>query len=161
FVNGENGRGHHVLVHAAFLVASALALAIYRTPWGLRLRAVGENPDAARAAGISIKKMQYAALAASGLLAGLGGIYLSMGYLNLFQADMAGGRGFLALAAVFLGARRPFGTLAAAVLFGASAVLAAQLGLLQIPSQVVYVIPPLVTVAAMVILGARHRARTA
>jgi ABC-type uncharacterized transport system permease subunit len=157
-VNGEHGAGHHVLVYTAFLAAGLVALLLFRTPLGLRLRAVGEHRAAAAAAGIPVKRVQYAALAASGLLAGLGGIYLSMGYLSAFQADMSAGRGFLALAAVFLGARRPLGTLGAALLFGAASVLAAQLGLLDIPTQVAHMAAPLVTIAAMVVL---HQRRTA
>ena len=156
--NGDGGAGHHVLVYVAFLAVAGVSLAIFKTRWGLRLRAIGENLDAARAAGLPVRRLRYAALGASGLLAGLGGVYLSMGYLNLFQADMTAGRGFLALAAVFLGARRPLGTFAAAVLFGASTVLAAQLGLLDIPNQVVFMVPPLVTIAAMIFLGARRNA---
>ena len=117
---------------------------------GAHLRAVGENPEAARAAGLPVVRLQYTALALSGALAGVGGLYLSMGYLSLFQADMTGGRGFLALAAVFLGARRPLGTLAAALLFGAASVAAAQLGLLEVPTQLVHLLPPLVTLLTLV-----------
>jgi simple sugar transport system permease protein len=159
WLNGEGGAGHHLLVYTAFLAVAATSIALYRTRFGLRLRAVGENLEAALAAGVPVKRVQYAALAASGVLAGLGGVYLSMGYLSLFQADMSAGRGFLALAAVFLGARRPLGTLAAALLFGASAVLAAQLGLLDIPGQVVFMLPPLVTLAAMVAVSERRARR--
>ena len=155
-LNGDGGRGHHVLIYAAFGAVAAVAWLLWRTRLGLRLRAVGENAGAARAAGLPVKRLQYLALAFSGLLAGLGGLYLSMGYLTLFQADMTAGRGFLALAAVFLGARRPLGTLAAALLFGAASVLAGQLGLLHIPTQVVYMIPPAATVLAMVLFAQRR-----
>lgn len=154
--NGDSRRGHHVLVWVAFAACALLSFVLYRTRLGLRLRAVGENPAAARAGGLPAKRLQYLALAASGLLAGLGGLYLSMGYLTLFQADMASGRGFLALAAVFMGGRRPLGTLAASLLFGASAVLATQLGLFDIPSQVVYMVPPLVTIVALVAFSHRR-----
>jgi len=154
--NGDGGRGHHVLIYLAFGAVGAVAWMLWRTRLGLRLRAVGENPEAARAAGLPVKRLQYLALAFSGLLAGFGGLYLSMGYLTLFQADMTAGRGFLALAAVFLGARRPLGTLGAALLFGAASVLAAQLGLLHIPTQLVYMIPPAATVIAMVLFAQRR-----
>ena len=159
WINGDGGVGHHVLIYTAFLAVAAISVALYRTRWGLRLRAVGENRDAAVAAGLPVKRLQYTALAVSGLLAGLGGLYLSMGYLSLFQADMTAGRGFLALAAILLGARRPLGTLGASLLFGASSVLAAQLGLIHIPSQIVYMVPPLVTLLAMVIVHERRTQR--
>ena len=161
WINGEGGAGHHVLIHAAFGLAALLALLVFRTRWGLRLRAVGENREAALAAGLPVRRIQYGAFAASGALAGLGGVYLSMGYLSLFQADMTAGRGFLALAAVFLGARQPLGTLGAALLFGASAVLATQLGLLHIPNQIVFMVPPVVTMVALAVVGRRVRRKSA
>ena len=162
-LNGDGGRGHHVLVYGAFFAVAGVAWLLSRTRFGLRLRAVGENPDAARSAGIAVRRLQYAALALSGVLAGLGGLYLSMGYLTLFQADMTAGRGFLALAAVLLGGRRPLGTLGASLLFGGASVAAAQLGLLNIPTQLVYMIPPLATVLAMVVFSRRreHKRRRA
>lgn len=156
-LNGDTGAGHHVLVYAAFVAVALVAAVLSWTRYGLWLRATGENPRAAANAGIPVKRVQYAALLISGLLAGLGGIYLSMGYVTLFQADMTAGRGFLALAAIFLGARRPLGTLGAAVLFGASAVLATQLGALDLPPQAVYIVPPLITIFALVFAGRNYR----
>ena len=158
--NGEGGRGHHVLVYVAVLAIPALWWFLRSTQWGVWLRAVGENPLAAAAAGIAVKRMRYLALLLSGLLAGLGGAYLSMGYLSLFQADMTAGRGFLALAAVFVGARGLRGVVAASALFGASAVLATQLGVSRIPPQLIYLLPPLLTLLALAVAGARRR-RTA
>ena len=159
WVNGDGRQGHHVLVHGAWLAALALGWLLFRTRLGAHLRAVGENPEAARAAGLPVARLQYTALGLSGALAGLGGLYLSMGYLSLFQADMTGGRGFLALAAVFLGARRPAGTVAAALLFGAASVAAAQLGLLQVPSQLVHLLPPLATLLTLVLVAEWRKRR--
>jgi simple sugar transport system permease protein len=155
-LNGDTGAGHNALVYAAFLAVAAVAAVLSWTRYGLWLRATGENPRAARNAGIPVKRVQYIALLASGLLAGLGGIYLSMGYVTLFQADMTAGRGFLALAAIFLGARHPLGTLGAALLFGAAAVLATQLGALDISPHAVHITLPFVTICALVFAG-RHR----
>ncbi|HKX44835.1 MAG TPA: ABC transporter permease [Burkholderiaceae bacterium] len=155
-LNGESGMGHHVLVYVAFMSVALLAAFLSWTRYGTWLRAVGENAQAALGAGIPVKRVRYVALMASGLLAGLGGIYLSMGYLTLFQADMTAGRGFLALAAVFLGARRPLGTLGAALLFGVTAVLATQLGAFEVPTQVVYMVPPFVTICMLVFAGRRR-----
>jgi general nucleoside transport system permease protein len=155
-LNGPNGIGHNILVYVAFISVPAVALLLRHTIFGMHLRAVGENREAALIAGIPVKRIQYQAMLLSGALAGLGGIYLSMGYLNLFQADMTAGRGFLALAALFLGGRRPLGTAGASLLFGASSVLAAQLGMLAIPSQIVFMIPPLITITAMVAFAYRR-----
>lgn len=159
-INGEGGQGHHVLLIAAFALVPLLSFWLTRTRHGAWLRAVGENRAAALAAGIPVRRVQYAALLLSGALAGLGGIYLSMGYLSLFQADMTAGRGFLALAAVFLGARRPRGVLAAALLFGAASVLATRLGALNWPTQIIYMLPPLVTILALMLAGRRRRKST-
>jgi simple sugar transport system permease protein len=155
-LNGEHGTGHHVLIYLALLSAAGTALFLARTRWGVWIRAVGEHRDAALAAGIPVKRMQYTALLISGTLAGCGGIYLSMGYLQLFQADMTAGRGFLGLAAIFLGARRAAGTCAAALLFGASAVLATRLGVFDLPSQLVNMLPPAITILALLIAGRRR-----
>ncbi len=156
-VNGDGGRGHHVLTYVAFAATALVAWVFYRTPFGLRLRAVGESPVAARQVGVSVPRMQYYALGLSGVLAGLGGVFLSMGYLTFFQADMTAGRGYLALAIVYLGARRPLGTAVAALAFGAFAVMAAQLGYFAIPSPIVLMIPPLVTILALVVFAHRGR----
>lgn len=156
-LNGEGGQGHHVLIYLAFASAAAMSLFLAHTRYGVWMRAVGENREAAMSAGIPVKRVQYLALLGSGLLAGLGGLYLSMGYLTLFQADMTAGRGFLALAAVFLGGRRPGGTWAAALLFGAAAVLATQLGATPLPTQLVHMLPPVVTLLMLMWVGRRRR----
>lgn len=157
-LNGDGFAGHNVLIYGAAVAGVAVHVMLYRTAFGLRLRSVGENPEAARQAGVSVLGLQYAALAISGALAGLGGCFLSMGYLTLFQADMTAGRGYIALAAVFLGGRRPLGTVAAALAFGGFTVFAARLGALAIPSQIVLIIPPLVTIGALVAIQSRRRA---
>lgn len=159
WLNGDGGAGHHVLIYTAALAAGAVSVGLYKTRFGVHLRAVGECREAALAAGIPVKSVQYGALGLSGLLAGMGGLYLSMGYLSLFQADMSAGRGFLALAAIFLGARKPLGTVGAALLFGASTVLGAQLGLFNFPTQVIYMVAPLVTILTMVAVTEQRRAR--
>ena len=158
-LNGDDRRGHHVLLWAGLAAVPLLHALLAHTRFGLRLRATGERPEAALAAGVAVDHVRYAALALSGLLAGCGGLYLSMGYLTLFQADMTGGRGFIALAAVFLGGRTPLGAFAASLLFGACAVGATQLGLLDWPPQAVQMLPALATLAAMVIFGWQRQRR--
>jgi len=111
------------LVLVAIVIAPILAVFLYRTPWGLALRATGEVPRAADTAGISVFLVRYMAVAAGGALAGVGGAFLSLGQLNLFSENMTAGRGFIALAAVILGKWNPVGALAAAFLFGAAEAL--------------------------------------
>ena len=158
FFAGPNGDGTHVLIYCAVIAVGLVWLMLNRTRLGLRLRAVGENPEACRIAGLPVKRIQYQAILLSGLLAGCGGIYLSMGYLTLFQANMTAGRGFLALASVFLGARSVLATAGAATFFGLTSVFAAQLGLLGVPTSVVYAVAPLVTIVAVLTFTwqARH-----
>lgn len=158
-VGGANGNGHHVLVYFALLAIGLVWVFLHKTRLGLRLRAVGENPEACRTVGIPVKRIQYLAILLSGLLAGLGGIYLSMGYLTLFQTNMTAGRGFLALAAIFLGARSVLGTAGAAAFFGLASVFAAQLGLLNVPTAVVFSLAPLVTILALLAFAWRRQQR--
>lgn len=112
--------GMSILVPIAFIAVPIVAFFLFRTKYGLRLQACGEHPQAAVSAGINITGYRYAAVLASGLLAGLGGAYLSVGNLNYFTLDMTNGRGFIALAAVILGGWNPWGAMAAALLFGAA-----------------------------------------
>jgi simple sugar transport system permease protein len=157
-LNGENLTGYNIMTFVAFLSVGLVWIFLYRTPLGTHLRAVGENADASASVGIPVKRVRYIALLLSGVLAALGGINLSMGYLTLFQANMTAGRGFIALAAVFLGNKNPIGTLIAALIFGAAGALEAQLGTLNVPSQLITMIPPIVTIAALVIYNVRRQA---
>lgn len=147
----------NVMVYVAFLLVPVVWALLYRTVLGQHIRAVGANPAAAATAGIDVRRVRYVALLLSGLLAGLGGIHMGMGYLQLFQRDMTAGRGFIALAAVYMGARHPVGTMAAALIFGAADALAAQLGSLKIPPQWVQMIPYAATVIALAVHAVAQR----
>jgi simple sugar transport system permease protein len=109
--------GHNVLVYAAAAAVPAVGWLVYRTRFGLRLRAVGENPAAVDTAGISVAAMRYRALAIGGVLCGLSGAYLSIAHNAAFIRDMSAGKGYLALAALIFGKWRPVPTLAACLLF--------------------------------------------
>jgi general nucleoside transport system permease protein len=128
---------------------------LYYTPFGLRLRAVGENPEAADAAGVSVNLMRYAAVLLSGALAGIGGAYLSIGQSSLFTRNMSAGRGFIALAALIFGKWRPVQTMLACLLFGFTEAVAIQLqgvhlfGDEEIPTQFVQIIPYVLTIVVL------------
>ncbi len=160
-LNGENGTGYNILSYAAILLVPVVSVFLYKMRLGLHLRAAGESTAAAQSVGINAKRTQYIALYLSGVLAALGGLYLSMGYLTIFQANMTAGRGFIALAIVNLGNRRPFGVLVAALIFGAATSLGAQLGTLNVPTQFIEMIPPTITILALIIYQLRRRAKVA
>ncbi len=151
--------GHNIFVYLAFILTGLVAVILYRTRLGAHIRAVGENPIAANSVGINVRRTQMIALLMSGFLASLGGLDLSMAYLSLFQRDMTAGRGFIALAAVYLGGRKPWGTLLAAIVFGFADALSNQLGSLKIPSQLVQMIPYIATIIALVAYALQQRAQ--
>jgi ABC-type uncharacterized transport system permease subunit len=136
---------------------------LYRTPFGLRLRAVGENPEAADAAGVSVPRMRYAAVLISGALAAIGGAYLSIGQSSLFTRNMTSGRGFIALAALIFGKWRPVQTMLACLLFGFTEAVAIQLqgvrfGDEEIPNQFIQIIPYVLTIVVLAGFIGRSRA---
>jgi simple sugar transport system permease protein len=109
-----------VLTPLAFLTVVVVYLLLYRSKPGLRIQAAGEHPQAAESVGINVALYRYACVIASGLLAGLGGVYLSIGEQSVFTREMTQGRGFIALAAVIFGNWTPFGAMAASLLFAGS-----------------------------------------
>ena len=110
--------GHSILVYVAFLSVPVTWYLLFRTRFGLRLRAVGENPAAVDTAGISVIRLRYTAVAICGILCGLSGAYLATGLQAGFVKDMSSGRGFIALAALIFAKWRPWYALSACLLFG-------------------------------------------
>jgi len=129
---------------------------LYHTPFGLRLRAVGEKPEAADAAGISVARLRYSGVLLAGILAGIGGAYLSIGQSSLFTRNMTSGRGFIALAALIFGKWRPVQTLLACLLFGFTEALSIVMqGVMKLPSgedipvQFIQMVPYVLTIIVL------------
>jgi simple sugar transport system permease protein len=127
-----------------------------RTPFGLRLRSVGENPGAADAAGVSVASIRYAGVLLSGVLAGIAGAYLSIGQSSLFTRNMTSGRGFIALAALIFGKWRPVQTMFACLLFGLTEAVSIQMqGVVKLPSgedipvQFIQMVPYILTIVVL------------
>jgi simple sugar transport system permease protein len=154
--------GHSYLTWGTVLLVAGIGFMLYRTATGLRLRAVGEYAPAAAAAGISPDQMRTLGLLLSGALAALGGVQLAMFNYIGFTRDMTAGRGFIALGAVLLGARRPGGVAIAALLFGAFEALSVTLPAIytNIPGELVHTIPFAVTLIALVVYARRAQLLT-
>ncbi len=148
---------HSPMVYIAFVIVLLSHIIIFKTPFGLRLRSVGEYPHAADTLGINVINMRYIAVMISGALAGLAGAFLSIEQAHFFVKEMSGGRGFIALAAMIFGKWTPLGTLGAALLFGVGEALAIRLqGVFALPVQFINMVPYLL--AIFVLVGAIGRA---
>ena len=138
------------LAIVAFIV---MHLLLYKTPLGLKIRAVGENKNAAESVGISSRKIQYIALIISGVLASLGGYFLSSGYMTTFTKEMAAGRGFIALAASAMGRHTPIGGSLVSLLFGFAQAISNQLQLTGFPVELLQMIPYLITLIGLAVFS--------
>jgi simple sugar transport system permease protein len=150
---------HNVLTYVAILLVVFIYFLLYKTPLGLKIRAVGENPNAADSVGISVKKIKYIALVLSGVFAGFGGAYMSMGYLSNFGKNMTKGRGFIALAVEAMGGATPIGTFLTSVLFGFFDALSNSLQSLTIPRQFVQMIPYIATLFGLAIYSSKKQSQ--
>jgi len=148
---GEIFLGHSAMVYGAYLMVPIAWYVLNRTTWGLKIRAVGQNPQAADTLGVSVAQVRYMTVTFGGLMAGIAGASLSISLLGIFQEGMTNGIGFIAVALVYFGSWTPVGVLIGALLF--SAVNALQLWVqvlgLNIPSDVAVMLPYLLTILAL------------
>ena len=138
--------GHNILTYIGLLMVLFIHLFFYRTPIGLRIRAVGETPKAAESVGINVVRIRLLAILLCGIMAGFGGMYLSMGYLPMFTRDMVAGRGFIALAANAMGQSTPVGVLVSSLLFSFFDGLSNILQMLRIPAEFIQMLPYAATI---------------
>jgi simple sugar transport system permease protein len=147
--------GHDIVTYAAFALAPLTYWALYSTRFGLRLRAVGENPAAVDTAGISVRALRYSAVLICGVLVGLSGVYLSIAQAAYFQPHMSAGKGFIALAALVFAKWRPWPALATCLLFGFLDALATRLQGVElpligaVPVQAIQALPYILTVVLL------------
>ena len=152
----------NLMIWLSFALLVVTSVVVFRTPAGLRLRAVGEYPQAAEAVGISVYAVRYAGVILSGVLASLGGAYLSIGFVHSFNQNMTEGQGFIGLAALIFGKWRPYGAFGAALLFGFSSALAFQLPVYSPSGAVLFqALPYVLTLVAVVGLIGRSVAPAA
>lgn len=154
---GEALFNHNLLVYGAFLLVPVASLVLYRTTFGLKIRAAGQNPQAADSLGVSITAIRYTTVMLGGTLAGIAGASLSIALINLFQENMTSGMGFIAVALVYFGGWRPSGMLLGSLLF--SFINALQLWIqvkgVQIPSDLAVMLPYILTIVVLAIPGRR------
>ncbi len=147
--------GHNLLVYVAFMAVPLVWWVVYRTRFGLRLRAVGENPNAVDTAGISVAWLRYRAVLICGLLTGIAGTYLSIAQNAAFAREMSAGQGYIALAAMIFGKWRPWSAFGACLMFGLLDAIAIRLqgvvlpGIGEVPVQLIQALPYVLTVVLL------------
>ena len=157
-VVGRIVSGHTLLVYVAYASIPAVYWLLFKTQWGLRLRIIGEAEGAAAAAGVNVNMMKVQAMVASGFFCGLGGAYISLGYLSLFSNQMTADRGLIAVAAIIFARGNPYGTALVGLMFALASALAIRLPeVTGLAPQLLQLIPYLVTVVALLAVGIRHK----
>ena len=145
--------GHNVLTYVSILAIAFTYVLLKKTDIGFHIRAVGEKKEAAESVGIHVAKTQTVALLLSGLLCGLGGAFMSMGYVSWFSRDMVSGRGWIALAAEAMGKQTVLGTAATALLFGVADAVSNVFATMGLPSDLVKTIPYVATIVGLVLFS--------
>lgn len=147
--------GHHILTYVSIISVLLVWFVLYRTKYGVKVRAVGENSKAAESVGINVNRIQYSALLVSSVFAALGGMFMSMGYLSWFSGNMTSGRGFIGLAATTMGQVEPLGVMLSSLLFGLADALSNSILNTNIPSEFLQMIPYIATILGLVLYSVR------
>jgi simple sugar transport system permease protein len=140
-----------IIVYAMYLVVAIIHIALFQSKWGLRTRAVGENPTAAESVGISVNAIRFKNVILAGAVAGLGGAFFTLGQIGMFSKEMTAGKGFIALAALIFGRWSPLGAVAAALIFGFADQIQGVLTITgtPIPSEFMLMAPYIATIIAV------------
>lgn len=152
-VIGSMLSNHNLLTYLAFFVVIAVFIMMNKSTLGLRIRSVGENPNAAESVGINVVRTRFIAIVIGGVLASLGGIYMSMGYLPFFTRDMVAGRSFMAIAAQNLGGGSVIPTMLSALLFGSAEALSNVMQSLRLPAETMQMLPYVITLIGLFFVG--------
>ena len=152
-VVGKIISGQNILTYGAFIAAIILSIFIFRSKTGHHIRAVGENPHAAESVGISVPKVYFLAWTVAGLLGGIGGAFMSMGYLTSFTKNMVAGRGYIGLCASSMAGGHPIGAMFCALIFGVADAVSNQLQLSNAPADLVLMMPYIVTIVVLVLMS--------
>lgn len=145
----------NVLTYVAILATIVIYILIYKTPFGLKLRSVGESPAAATSVGINVKRTQFIVMLISGFLASFGGMFMSMAYLPYFTKNMLSGRGFIGIAACNLASGHPIGAFFCTLLFGAADAVANVAQTFRMPAQFASMMPYVATIIGLCVTGYR------
>lgn len=142
---------HNLYIYAMYILVIVLSIALFKTKWGLRHRAMGEHPKAADTLGVNVFRTRYIACLLSGAVAGFAGSYFSLGSVGRFEQTMTAGRGFIALAAMIFGNWNPVGAMGAGFLFGFAESLTTKLSLLNfpIPAEILLMLPYIITIIVL------------
>jgi simple sugar transport system permease protein len=155
--------GYSLIVYVTWILVALTTVFLYRTPWGIHLRAVGENPQAAETLGINVQRIRFGAVMASGVFASLAGVYLSLGHLKMYTDQMAAGRGFIGMAVNTFGGGEPIGVFFSSLLFGFVDTIGWRLqGERIMPVYFINMLPYVATLVALTVFTLRRqRARQA
>lgn len=150
---GDILSGHNILTYVAFVMVALVWFMLYKTKMGLRIRSVGENPQAAESVGISPRRIYFLAFGLSGFIAALGGMYMSMGYLTWFARDMMAGRGFIGMSAMNIASGEPLGAALAALMFGSADALSNYMQMGKFPSELISMFPYVCTIILLILMS--------